>query len=128
MKLALVAIVTLVFALVFVFLARSLAPRIGLVATPRKDRWHKKPTPLLGGAAIYAAFVLGFAAFTPGLSEAYPILAAGTLLFVTGLIDDAVHIKPHTKLIIQLVAAAGLVTFGLHLPWVEYAWINDLLT
>jgi len=128
MKLALVAVVTLVFAVVFVVLARSLAPRIGLVATPRKDRWHNKATPLLGGVAIYAAFVLGFVAFTPGLSRAYPILAAGTLLFMTGLIDDAVHIKPHTKLIIQFIAAAGLVTFGLHLPWVDYVWINDLLT
>ena len=27
----------------------------GMVALPRKDRWHSEPTPLLGGIAIYLA-------------------------------------------------------------------------
>jgi UDP-GlcNAc:undecaprenyl-phosphate GlcNAc-1-phosphate transferase len=128
MRVALVAISTLAFALFFVFLARGLALRIGFVATPRQDRWHRKPTPLLGGAAIFATFIVGFILFTPGVYRAYPILAAGTLLFVTGLIDDAIHIKPQTKLVIQFIASAALVSFGLHLPWVNYLWINDFLT
>jgi UDP-GlcNAc:undecaprenyl-phosphate GlcNAc-1-phosphate transferase len=128
MRIALIAGSTLASGMALVLLARRLAVRVGFVAAPRTDRWHKNPTPLLGGAAIYATFVLGFIVFAPGLSRAYPILAAGTLLFVTGMIDDAVHIKPHTKLIIQFIAAASLVPFGLHLPWVNYLWINELLT
>src|SRR5215813_9786380 len=128
MRLALVAGFTLAFALLFVFLARYLALQIGFVAAPRQDRWHCKPTPLLGGAAIYASFVLGFILFTPSISNAYPILVAGTLLFLTGMIDDAIHIKPHTKLVIQFIAAAALVACDVHLPWVNYVWINDFLT
>ena len=27
----------------------------GMVAAPREDRWHRQPTPLLGGIAIYVA-------------------------------------------------------------------------
>src|SRR5262245_12596001 len=128
MRFALVAGFTLALALLFVFLARGMALRIGFVAAPRQDRWHSKPTPLLGGAAIYSAFILAFILFTPGLSNAYPIVAAGTLLFVTGIIDDAIHIKPHAKLVIQFIAAATLVSFDVHLPWVNYVWINDFLT
>jgi len=36
-------------------IARAASHRVGLVAAPRKDRWHQKPTALLGGVAIYAA-------------------------------------------------------------------------
>jgi len=34
-------------------LVRILARRVGLVAPPRPDRWHRKPTALLGGIAIW---------------------------------------------------------------------------
>jgi len=128
MRIALVAFSTLAVGVALVLLARRLAVLVGFVAAPRTDRWHQKTTPLLGGAAIYATFVLGFIVFAPSLSRAYPILAAATLLFLTGLVDDVIRIKPHTKLIIQFIAAAALVLFGLHLPWVNYLWINELLT
>jgi UDP-GlcNAc:undecaprenyl-phosphate GlcNAc-1-phosphate transferase len=128
MPLVLVAVFTLALALVSVDLARRLALRIGFVAIPQQDRWHRKPTPLLGGSAIYVSFVLAFMVFTPDLYNAYPILAAGTLLFLTGMIDDAIHIKPPAKLVMQFIAAATLVYFGAHLPWVNYLWINDVLT
>jgi len=29
------------------------------VALPRQDRWHRQPTPLLGGVAIYVASIVG---------------------------------------------------------------------
>jgi UDP-GlcNAc:undecaprenyl-phosphate GlcNAc-1-phosphate transferase len=50
------------------------------------------------------------------------------LLFVTGLVDDLIHIKPYTKLVLQMIAATTLVFFGLHLPWVDYQWLNMVLT
>ncbi len=113
---------------VLTIIARKLAPRAGLMSAPRDDRWHQKPTPLLGGVAIYLSFALGSLVFAGNLANAYPIMAAGTMLFLTGLIDDRVHIKPYTKLVVQLIAASLTVYFGFHLPWVEYQWINDLLT
>jgi UDP-GlcNAc:undecaprenyl-phosphate GlcNAc-1-phosphate transferase len=72
--------------------------------------------------------VLGFLIFAPKLPQTYAILGAATLLFATGLVDDVIHIKPYAKLVLQLIAAATVVFFGLHLPWGDYAWINDLLT
>src|SRR5205807_9131863 len=56
------------------------------------------------------------------------ILGGVTLLFLTGLIDDATRIKPYAKLVVQLIAASTLVFLGLHLPWGNYQWINDVLT
>lgn len=107
---------------------RLIATRTGIVAAPRGDRWHRKPTALLGGIGIYLAFLASYAMVSPGISGAHAILAAGTLLFFTGLIDDLVQIKPYTKLIVQLIAAAVVVYFGLRLPWTDYQVVNDFLT
>lgn len=128
MRIILASLSALLLGVVLTLIARAVSPRVGMVAGPRRDRWHQEPTPLLGGVAIYAAFVIGFFVFAPKLPGIYAILGAATLLFVTGLVDDAVHIKPYAKLVLQMIAAATLVSFGLHLPWGNYAWINDVLT
>jgi UDP-GlcNAc:undecaprenyl-phosphate/decaprenyl-phosphate GlcNAc-1-phosphate transferase len=128
MRIIVASVSTLVLAIVLTALARRVSPRVGLVAAPRRDRWHSKPTPLLGGVAIYLAFVLGSYFFGPRTTGAYAILAGGTLLVITGLVDDILHIKPYTKLVFQLIAASILVYFGLHLPFVEYRLVNDVLT
>jgi UDP-GlcNAc:undecaprenyl-phosphate/decaprenyl-phosphate GlcNAc-1-phosphate transferase len=128
MRIIVASVSTLLLAIALTALARVLSPRVGLVAVPRRDRWHSKPTPLLGGMAIYLAFVAGFCFFGPRSPGAYAILAGGTLLVVTGLVDDVLHIKPYTKLVFQLIAASVLVYFGLRLPFVEYQLANDLLT
>lgn len=115
-------------ALVLTPAVRLMAARWGIVAAPRGDRWHRKPTATLGGIAIYVAFLASYAVLSPGVSDAHIILAAGSLLFLTGLVDDLVRIKPYTKLIVQLIAAAAVVYFGLRLPWTSYQVVNDFVT
>jgi UDP-N-acetylmuramyl pentapeptide phosphotransferase/UDP-N-acetylglucosamine-1-phosphate transferase len=43
--------------------AKPLASRLGAVATPKADRWHRGSVPLLGGLAIMATVLLGLLAF-----------------------------------------------------------------
>src|SRR6266542_3516176 len=119
---------TLLFGLILTPLVRAIARRLGVVAVPRLDRWHRRPTAMLGGVGIYLAFFAGYFIFAPKLSNAYPILAAGTLLFVTGLLDDLVRFKPYKKLVVQLIAAAVTVYSGLNLPWTSHGAVNDVIT
>ncbi|MGE0132775.1 MAG: hypothetical protein AB7U82_32250 [Blastocatellales bacterium] len=128
MRLGVSVAVTATLSLIFTFLVRYVAHRFGIVATPRKDRWHSKPTALMGGIAIYLAFVIGCFIFAPDLSRAYPILLAATLLFITGVIDDLKQLKPYIKLAMQVVAASITVFGGLHLPWTSFTPVNDLIT
>jgi len=128
MRILTVSFCTLLLGFVLTLIVRNASRRIGLVAKPRDDRWHKTPTPMLGGAAIYFAFLAAFIVFAPKGANAYAILLGGSLLFVVGFIDDVVTIKPYAKLVAQLIAASIVVSFGMHLPWVEYQWINDVLT
>ncbi|PYP86051.1 MAG: hypothetical protein DMF61_14550 [Blastocatellia bacterium AA13] len=109
-------------------IVKRLASHLGIVASPRKDRWHQKPTALMGGVAIYAAFLICFLGFGPHVPGAVAIVAAASLLFVTGLVDDLIQIKPYTKLIVQLVAATIVVYFGVRLHWTNYQALNDFLT
>src|SRR3974377_1255156 len=54
--------------LVLTPVVRALARRRGVVARPKSDRWHKKPTALLGGGAIFTvvtAVNLALMPFTP---------------------------------------------------------------
>jgi UDP-GlcNAc:undecaprenyl-phosphate GlcNAc-1-phosphate transferase len=122
------SLVTLVLSLIATFLVRTLARQKGIVAKPREDRWHKKPTAMLGGIAIYLAFTAGYLLFATNIPNAYPILGAGTLLFLTGLLDDIFQLKPYTKLVAQLIAASAIVYFGIKLTITPYEVINDFLT
>ena len=49
---AVVVTASLVAALVLTPAARWLALRVGAVAHPMSERWHRQPTPLLGGVAV----------------------------------------------------------------------------
>ena len=93
------ALAAFVVAAAFTPVVRAAARRLGMEAAPKQDRWHNRPTALLGGIAIYAA-VLAVAAwylFQTGSGSAFTraILPAGTLLFAIGLIDDIVTLKPY---------------------------------
>ncbi|HJW94849.1 MAG TPA: hypothetical protein VJ901_14625 [Thermoanaerobaculia bacterium] len=106
----------------------ALAHRIGAVAKPKSDRWHSKPTAMLGGVAIVLAVAGALLAFVPMSRDDLIVLSASVALFLVGLADDFFHIKPYQKLIGQLLAAAAVVAFGLVLPWTPYYTVNVLIT
>jgi UDP-GlcNAc:undecaprenyl-phosphate/decaprenyl-phosphate GlcNAc-1-phosphate transferase len=121
--------VTAALSLIFTSLVRHWAQQSGIVAFPRGDRWHSKPTALMGGIAIYLAFVIGCFIFAPDLSRAFPILIAATLLFGVGIVDDIRQLKPYVKLVMQVVAASIVVFGGLRLPGMIWtSWGADFLT
>ncbi|MDT5271951.1 MAG: UDP-GlcNAc:undecaprenyl-phosphate/decaprenyl-phosphate GlcNAc-phosphate transferase [Acidobacteriota bacterium] len=98
-------------------LVRAFARRYRVIARPRGDRWSKKPTAMMGGVAIYLAVLLAYLLFVPHTREGWVVMGASTALFVVGLVDDFLHIKPYQKLIGQVFGASAVVYFGLLLPW-----------
>ncbi|MFM8394022.1 MAG: undecaprenyl/decaprenyl-phosphate alpha-N-acetylglucosaminyl 1-phosphate transferase, partial [Acidobacteriota bacterium] len=104
------------------------ARRMGVIAAPREDRWHSSPTALLGGVAIYATFIISVFLFFPDVSAIKRLLLAGSLLFVVGLIDDLIQIKPYIKLAAQLVAASALIFSGHYLPWTQITILDFIIT
>ena len=114
-------------AVLLVPLCRILAVRINLVARPRADRWHRTVVPLLGGVAIGLSTL--FTSLITGLNETLPvILFTSMAIFVTGLIDDLLSLRPASKLVSQIAIAAALVYFGFRLQWVESRLLDSALT
>jgi UDP-GlcNAc:undecaprenyl-phosphate GlcNAc-1-phosphate transferase len=108
-------------------IVRSFARHFGFVAKPKIDRWHKKPTAMLGGLAIWLSVVITSAAFSLRIAYGKQILLACTFLFLVGLVDDLIHIKPYQKLIGQILGSAFLVYYGLTVPWTGSVLINMAL-
>src|SRR5437868_874516 len=88
-------------ALVLVPAIRALARRFGFVAKPSPDRWHRQPTPLMGGVAIFLSTIAALLFLRP-LQPLWLIVATGSAMFGVGLTDDVIHLKPATKLIAQI--------------------------
>jgi UDP-GlcNAc:undecaprenyl-phosphate GlcNAc-1-phosphate transferase len=97
-------------------LVRSpLAARVS--AEPRHDRWHRRPTPMLGGIGIFAGLVAGFllavaADAAPASRELLAIVAGCGVLFVAGVLDDVFSLGPLPKLAAQIGAALIVIFNG----------------
>ena len=109
-------------------LVRALARRLGFVAKPKTDRWHKRPTAMLGGLSIWLAVIITYLLFLPHNPQTWVIVTFSTFLFFVGLIDDVIHTKPYQKLIGQIIGAAAVVNYGLALPWTRSASVNVVIT
>lgn len=120
-------LIALAFSIALVPAARWLAIRLDVVARPRADRWHRSVVPMLGGVAIGSATLL--TGLITGLGATLPaVLFASMAMFVMGLVDDILQLRPATKLVTQIAAAAALVYFGFRLNWVESRLLDNVLT
>ena len=94
-------------------LVRLFALKIGFIAYPRADRWHKHPTALLGGIGIYLAAVITILFVLPLDRNILGLLCGSTLLFLVGLADDRYKFTPYVKLFLQILACGIAVFFGI---------------
>ncbi|MDR7485875.1 MAG: MraY family glycosyltransferase [Armatimonadota bacterium] len=115
---------------------RRIARRLGAIDYPGGRRVNTRPTPRLGGAAIYLGFVaaalVAMVVARPielvrSGAEAYiripivvqtdrailGIMLGGTFLFLCGIYDDIRGLHPGAKFLAMLAAAAVLIPFGL---------------
>ena len=93
----------------------TIAVRKRLFDVPLESRKiHKRIIPNLGGIAIFTGMLLSLALFGDvlNLKNANYLLAAGTIIFLTGVKDDVIGVDPLKKFIAQFVAAGILVGMG----------------
>jgi UDP-GlcNAc:undecaprenyl-phosphate GlcNAc-1-phosphate transferase len=115
-------------AVVLTWIVRLLARRYGFVAKPKADRWHTHPTAMFGGVAIFLATALAYSLLVPQTSESIIVFAASSILFIVGLVDDLLHIKPYQKLIGQMIGASLVVGTGLKMPLTGYELVDIWIT
>ena len=127
--------------LVLTPICRDIFLRAGLVDQPDAHRkLHLRAVPRMGGIPIVLAYAgaLGLVfLFNPGGGKLYiqherlflELLPAAALVFLTGLLDDILSLKPKHKLLGQLVAAIVAVSFGARLQLAHFpVWVSCLLS
>jgi len=82
-----------------------LSRRTGMMANPGGRHLHLKPTPLLGGVALYAGFAAALLVFLPRYKDTLGVLVVSGLAAVLLLADDRWHVRAPIKLGLQLVVA-----------------------
>jgi UDP-GlcNAc:undecaprenyl-phosphate GlcNAc-1-phosphate transferase len=111
-------------------LARYVAARVGIVDQPNARKIHVNPIPLLGGAAIYAAFILALMLFGDRfyVSQLIGILLGATLVSFLGIWDDRQGMRPLLKLAGQVLASLILVASGVRVLLFGNVWLDAGLT
>lgn len=96
-----------------------LAHKLHIVDMPNARKVHTAPTPRVGGIAIYLGFVAGALLLGVYTRQVAAVLIAGSVVFLTGFIDDYKDISPKFKLAGQFVAALILVAAGFSIRFIS---------
>ncbi len=102
-------------------LFRRVAARMGMVDRPEPRKVHLTPMPLLGGVALYLAFIAALLLFGERryVSELIGILVGATLVSFLGIWDDRWGIRPLLKLGGQSLAATLLFLSGVQVAFLH---------
>jgi UDP-GlcNAc:undecaprenyl-phosphate GlcNAc-1-phosphate transferase len=89
-----------------------LARRLGWVDKPDSRKQHEGDIPLAGGPALFLA-VLAVLAWQGGWSHSSQVLAwSSVIVFLTGFVDDRVHIRVPLRFALQIIALLLMVWAG----------------
>jgi len=115
--------------------ARKVANHLGIVDHPGTRKIHVSPIPLLGGVAVYLAFLASVLAFGRDQPPAHlrqlgAILAGATLVAAVGFWDDSwgKHLGPVAKLAAQSLAALVLIWAGIQVEFLGHPVLNFIVT
>jgi UDP-GlcNAc:undecaprenyl-phosphate GlcNAc-1-phosphate transferase len=118
-------------ALIVAPLMIRLLPSLGLVDFPGSavHKRHPNPTPTAGGPVLAVSLIVCYLVLgLPINREVVGILSGAGLMFLWGIADDRLGLKPQQKLVGQLLAAALLVYFGVEVRILQVPWLNLLMT
>lgn len=114
--------------LLLIPVVRRLAISWGCISLPSTERWHRQPTPYLGGVAFFVGWLLPAFMFSPAPLSSFPLFLVASQMFLLGLYDDLRSITPATKLVGQMIATATALFFGYSLHFFTWPPLDVLLT
>jgi UDP-GlcNAc:undecaprenyl-phosphate GlcNAc-1-phosphate transferase len=111
--------------------SRRIAMKLGVVDKPTLARKiHTDHKPMMGGLAIYVAFILSLLLFSPPqhIAELLAIIAGAAPLSLTGLLDDRYNLPWRVRLPVMFLAASIPVVAGIQIHLFNIAWLDIPIT
>ncbi|MBK1702152.1 MraY family glycosyltransferase [Thiococcus pfennigii] len=99
-------------AIILIEMLTPAARHIGLVDHPGGRKGHARPTPLVGGTAMFAAFTFAILTIDVGLSDFKPLFAGALLLVIVGILDDLHDISARARFVAQVAAGLVMTVWG----------------
>lgn len=126
----LVFFASLLFAVAATPLARRAAFSLGILDQPNARKVHSSPVPLLGGVAIYVAFLAALLLFSDAfyVNQMIGILLGASWVSFLGIWDDWRTLRPLFKLAGQFLAIAVLILTGVQVEFLRNPYLNVLVT
>lgn len=100
------------FSLAFLFSARVVAQKIGLVDRPNYRKRHQGLIPLVGGISVYAGLCFAFFITKQYLPHGNLYLACAGVLVLVGALDDRFDISVKLRATVQALIAAAMMVFA----------------
>ncbi len=112
-------------------LTMRFARAVGAIDEPRERGLSERPTPLLGGLAIFGGVLVAGLIWLPAgfYKEGelwHGVLLAAALITLVGALDDRFELPPAVKLLGQLLAAVIVVHFGVAVKVITLPFIGQL--
>lgn len=127
-NLILYGVVSFILSLLITPLVIKLANLKGWIVKPREDRWNKTPTALMGGIAIFFSFLITILFSSFFYKFNWLIISTFGIMFVIGIIDDLLEVKPIIKLLSQVFCAFILINNGYQFGAGQLEWLGIILT
>jgi UDP-GlcNAc:undecaprenyl-phosphate GlcNAc-1-phosphate transferase len=90
----------------------ALAFCIKLIDYPYDYKLHKKPTPMVGGIAMYCGFMLALLSFIQPISELLIFISGATILIIVGVLDDFHQLSISIRFLAQILVALLMIIGG----------------
>lgn len=115
--------VIFMFSLAFLFVARKVAKKIGLVDKPNYRKRHQGLIPLVGGISVFAGICFTFLITNQHIPHFRLYLGCAGLLVFVGALDDRFDISVKIRAFVQaLVGVAMMAVAGLYLRSLGHAF------
>lgn len=99
-------------AALFILMLRRPAERWQLVDVPGGRKRHITPVPLTGGISITAALMIALSVSFSAFPQYAALFVAMMVLGLTGLLDDLGEVTPGVKMLIQILSAVLMTSWG----------------
>jgi UDP-GlcNAc:undecaprenyl-phosphate GlcNAc-1-phosphate transferase len=101
-----------VLAMLLVPLARRVAVRLGITDHPARGKWHRAPTPYLGGTALVVAALSAAAGSVGWERDALLLVGAALVVSFVGLVDDVGTASLALRVGVEVTAAVAAFVGG----------------
>ncbi len=101
-----------------------------ILDNPDLRKLQKHPVPVFGGVAVFFGIIVGLCFYKTMIEHTmlFPTIVVMTVMLYLGCLDDALSVKPTTRLVLEIIAALTLM-YGMkcHICNFQGMWGIDLL-